>query len=49
MKGRCLNGIYKKGTQIAMKGDVMEVIDDILITEQQVLRYQDGKTYALIS
>lgn len=43
MKGRCLNGIYKKGTQIAMKGDVMEVIDDILINRTTGIKVSGWK------
>lgn len=43
MKGRCLNGIYKKGTQITMKGDVLEVIDDILINRTTGIKVSGWK------
>lgn len=43
MKGRCLKGIYKKGTQIARKGDVMEVIDDILINRTTGIKVSGWK------
>lgn len=43
MKGRCLNSIYKKGTQIAMKDDVLEVIDDILINRTTGIKVSGWK------